>query len=214
MMRVNPSITIGLLLLFTGCISEQSVTKRYYVISMQNDQADLDNNAIETIQGSCEIEQVEISPVFESNKIVNRSDSHEISYYKYHQWAVRPAVTIVEFIKNYLDNNDIFQSISTRYSRSIPDYRFATLIDQLEVIESGNTFSAHISIEFRIIENSTNQVLLKHEADRTEILPSKDLNLFARTVSSILLSELKAFTIMIKEQRSIFEREDEQVIEF
>ncbi|MEA3478622.1 MAG: ABC-type transport auxiliary lipoprotein family protein [Bacteroidota bacterium] len=209
MMRVNPSITVGLLLLFTSCISEQSVTKKYYVISVQNDQADLDTIGFETILGSCEIEQVEINPVYESNQIVNRSDSHEISYYKYHQWAVRPAVTIVELIKNYLDSNDIFQSVSTRYSRAIPDYRFGTYIHYIEVIESNDAFSAHIKIEFKIIENSTNQVLLKHEADRTETLSTKDLNLFARTLSNILLSELKAFTIMIKEQRSTFEREGE-----
>lgn len=209
MMRVYPSIAIGLLLLFTSCISEQSVTKKYYVIYMENDQADLDTIGFETILGSCEIEQVEINSVYESNQIVNRSDSHEISYYKYHQWAVRPAVTIVELIKNYLDINDIFQSISTRYSRAIPEYRFATYIHHLEVIESNDAFSAHINIEFKIIDNTTNQVLIKHDADRTEALSAKDLNLFARTISNILLSELKAFTIMIEEQRSIFEREGE-----
>jgi ABC-type uncharacterized transport system auxiliary subunit len=209
MMRVNPSITVGLLLLFTSCISEQTVTKKYYVISVQNDQADLDTIGFETIQGSCEIEQVEINPVYESNQIVNRSDSHEISYYKYHQWAVRPAVTIVELIKNYLDNNDIFQSVSSRYSRAIPNYRFGTYIHHIEVIESNDAFLAHINIEFKIIENSTNKVLLKHEADRTETLSIKDLNLFARALSNILLSELKAFTIMIKEQQSTFEREGE-----
>jgi ABC-type uncharacterized transport system auxiliary subunit len=205
MMRVNPSITVGLLLLFTSCISEQSVTKKYYVIGMQDDQAALDTIGFETIKGSCEIEQVEINPVYESNQIVNRSDSHEVSYYKYHQWAVRPAMTVMELIKNYLDKNDIFQSVSTRYSRAVPDYRFGTSIHHIEVIENNDAFSAHLKIEFKIIENSTNQVLLKHEADKTETLLKKDLNLFARTISDILLSELKAFTVKIEEQRSRFE---------
>jgi hypothetical protein len=115
----------------------------------------------------------------------------------------------VGLIKNYLEGTGIFQSVSTRYSRAIPDYRFSTYIHHIEVIESNDAFSAHIKIEFKIIENSTNQVLLKHEADRTETLSIKDLNLFARTLSNILLSELKAFTIMIEEQRSIFEQEGE-----
>ena len=214
MMRVRYITTIGLLLLITSCISEQSVTNKYYVISMLNEQGEIETKGFETIPGSCEIGQVEINPVYESNQIVNRSDSHEISYYKYHHWAVRPSVVIVDLIQNYLESEDIFQSVSTRLSRAIPDYRFATRINHIEVIEDNDAFSAHISIEFRIIDNSTNRVLIKHDADRTRTLSSKDLNMFARAVSGILLSELKAFTIMIEEQRSVFEREGERVIEY
>ncbi len=208
-MRVIPSLTIALLLSLTCCFSEQSVSKKYYIIGIQNDQVDQNSNAFETIRGSCEIEQIEINPVFESKQIVNRYGSHEISFYKYHQWAVRPSVAIMELIKNYMESSGIFESVSTRYSRAIPDYHFATSIHQLEVIESKDAFSAHLNIEFRIINNLNNQMLLHHEADRTVTVSGKDLNLFANAVSNILLSELQAFTLMIDAQRSRIEREYE-----
>ncbi len=111
--------------------------------------------------------------------------------------------------KNYMESSGIFESVSTRYSRAIPDYHFATSIHQLEVIESKDAFSAHLNIEFRIINNLNNQMLLHHEADRTVTVSGKDLNLFANAVSNILLSELQAFTLMIDVQRSRFEGEYE-----
>jgi ABC-type uncharacterized transport system auxiliary subunit len=201
-MRIFPISTLVLILLFTGCGSNNSITSKYYIISLQDDKAATVDKGFETIEGSCEIEPVGIHPVYERILIVNRSDSHELTYYKHHQWAVRPAVNILEFIENYLGNNHIFESVSTRYSRSIPEYRFATYVHALEVIENKDSFSAHLHIEFMILDNSSDQVLLNHLSERTEALPVKDLNLFAQSISNMLLSELEHFTEKIGEQRS------------
>ncbi|MEA1896819.1 MAG: ABC-type transport auxiliary lipoprotein family protein [Bacteroidota bacterium] len=208
-MKANLYVTIGMLLILSGCLSEQAIIKKHYIIEWQSDQESSNNESFEAIQGSCQITQIEISPVFERTQIVNRSGSHEITYYKYHQWAVRPSVPILEIIENYMESSGTFESISTRYSRKIPDYRLTTKIHQLEVIESSDAFSAHVNIEFRIINNSNNQVLLNHRSDKTETLPAKDLNLFARTVSNILIAELQTFTSLIETQRSTFEQETE-----
>lgn len=208
-MKANLYVAIGMFLLLSGCLSEQTAIKKHYIIEWQNDQENRKDKSFEAIKGNCEITQIELSPVFERTQIVNRSGSHEITYYKYNEWAVRPSVAILAIIKNYMERSGIFESISTRYSKEIPDYCLATKIHQLEVIESKDEFSAHVNIEFRIINNSNNQVLLNHRSDKTETLPTKDLNLFARSVSNIVLTELQAFTSLIDAQRSTFEQEAE-----
>jgi len=156
------------------------------------------------IGGLCEIDQVEISPLYEKTQIVNRSDSHEVTYYKYHQWAIRPSVAVMEVIRTYLEGAGLFEDVSARYSRDIPDYRFSTTIRQLEVLESKNQFQAHLHLVFRIISNADGSILAEHRADRTESLAKKELNLFASAISEMLVSELRAFEVLIRNQAGNF----------
>jgi ABC-type uncharacterized transport system auxiliary subunit len=208
-MRVITGLSIAMFLVMTACLSEKSVSKKYYVIGKSYEQVNSASEAFNAIPGRCEIEQVKISPVYAGNQIVNRSDSHEVTYYGYHMWAVRPSLTITEVILEYFENSGIFASVSSRYSRAIPDYRLVTFIHHMEVVENKNEFSAHFHIEFRILHRSEDRVLVQHEADRTETLSGKDLNLFTSAISNMLTAELQNFTRKIDSQRSAFELENQ-----
>jgi ABC-type uncharacterized transport system auxiliary subunit len=195
---------LGLMILISGCLSEKAVITRHYTIEWSDDREEPEGEEPGEIPGRCEIDQIEISPLYEKTQIVNRSDSHEITYYKYHQWALRPSVAVMEVIRTYLEGAHLFESVSTRYSRAIPDYRFSTTIRQLEVIEYKNQFLAHLHLEFRIVDNSDGSILIEHSADRTEPLAEKDMNLFATTISDILVSELRAFEVKIRNHSELF----------
>lgn len=195
---------LGLMILFSGCLSEKSAVTRHYTIEWTSERKEAGNTGAPLIAGRCEIDQVEVHPLYEKTQIVNRSDSHEVSYYKYHQWAIRPSVAVMEVIRTSLENAELFESVSARYSRIIPEYRFLTNIRQLEVIENKNQFLAHLDIEFRIINNADGRILMEHRADRTGALAKKELNLFARAISEMLVSELSAFEELIRERAAEF----------
>jgi len=198
------SISLGLMILLSGCLSEKAAINRHYTIEWTDDRKEAEAPDTSLIGGLCEIDQVEISPLYEKTQIVNRSDSHEVTYYRYHQWAIRPSVAVMEVIRTYLEGAGLFENVSARFSRAIPDYRFTTTIRQLEVIENKNQFLAHLNLEFRIINNADGSTLLEHRADRTESLDKKELNLFASAVSHMLVSELRTFEVMIRNQMGDF----------
>lgn len=197
-MKYILSTALCLMILLSGCLSEKAAVTRLYTIEWSGDREEAQMSDNSPIGGLCEIEQVEVSPLYEKTQIVNRSDSHEVSYYKYHQWAIRPSVAVVQVIRNYLEGAGLFENVSERFSRDIPDYRFSTTIRQLEVIESKNQFLAHLHVEFRIISNADGIILVEHSADRTESLEKKELNLFAGTISDMLVSELRIFEDLIR----------------
>lgn len=203
-MKYILSTAFGLIFLLSGCLSEKAVITRHYTIEWTGDHEEAGNTGAPVIEGRCEIDQVEVSPMYEKTQIVNRSGSHEVTYYRYHQWAIRPSVAVLEVIRAYLDGSGLFESESARYSRAIPDYRFSTTIHKLEVIESKNQFLAHLDIEFRIINNADGTILADHSSDRTEVLDKKELNLFAGTVSDMLISELRIFEGLIRERSAEF----------
>jgi ABC-type uncharacterized transport system auxiliary subunit len=194
------STALGLMILLSGCLSEKAAITRHYTIEWSDERKEAEVSDTRLIGGLCEIDQVEISPMYEKTQIVNRSDSHEVTFYRYHQWAIRPSVAIMEVIRTYLEGAGLFESVSARYSRAIPDFRFSTTIRQLEVLERNNQFQAHLHLEFRIINNADGSILLEHSTDRTESLEKKELNLFASAISDILVSELRVFEYMAREQ--------------
>lgn len=205
-MKYILSTALGLMILLSGCLSEKAAVTRLYTIEWSDDREEAQLSDSSLIGGLCEIDQIEVNALYEKTQIVNRSDSHEVSYYKYHQWAIRPSVAVMQVIRSYLEGAGLFENVSERFSREIPDYRFSTTIHQLEVIESKNQFMAHIHIEFRIINNADRITLLEHRADRTESLAKKELNLFAGTISDMLVSELRTFEDLIRDHISEFQQ--------
>ncbi len=195
---------ISFILLLTSCISEKKIIRKYYTLEIPEDTYNIAPDTLNLIPGKCEIGRVNINPVYEKNQIVNRNKSHEITYYMYHQWAVRPDEAIREILNEYMQNKRLFENVSTRFSRSIPDYRFETSVNGLEIVEIDKSFLAHVSLDFVLILNTSDSILIRHQADRTEPLKKKDMNLFALEVSNILFEELEIFTELIRGKEEIF----------
>jgi ABC-type uncharacterized transport system auxiliary subunit len=206
-MKYILSTALGLLIIVSGCLSEKNVITRHYTIQWSGDRREAEASDTPAIPGRCEIDPVEISPLYEKTQIVNRSDSHEVTYYRYHQWAIRPSVAIMEVTRTYLEHARLFESVSARYSRAIPDYRFSSAVHQLEVIEGKNQFQAHLGLTFRLINNMDGRILIEHRADRSEALAKKEMNLFAEEISRMLVSELAAFEGLIRERAAEFSPE-------
>jgi ABC-type uncharacterized transport system auxiliary subunit len=204
-MKLSTFILWSFLISLTACISEQTVIQKHYTLEYPDYQENYAEDSLQAIPGSLEVQQIHIAQVYDKNQIVNRSDTHEITYYKYHQWALKPSLALMELTMYYLDKAHLFETVSSRYNRAIPDYIFATSIHRLEVLEEKDQFSAHVHLEFRILRNTDNQLMLHHEAERLEPLEEKDLNLFAGAVSDVFYSELEKFAAMVRDQAKLWE---------
>ncbi|MEA1887682.1 MAG: ABC-type transport auxiliary lipoprotein family protein [Bacteroidota bacterium] len=195
--------------MLTSCMSEKNIIRKYYTLEIPPGVYTVGADTSWVIPGKCEIGRVNVNPVYEKNQIVNRNKSHEITYYMYHQWAVRPDDAIREMLSEYLQNRKLFDNVSTRFAMSIPDYRLKTMVNDLEIIENGKLFSAHVNLDYILTKNTSDSVLVRHRADRIEPLKHKDMNLFAREVSNILIEELEVFAEMLREKKEIFYSKEE-----
>ena len=197
-------IITSFIFLLTSCISEKNIIRKYYTLEIPEDINIVIPDSSKAIPGKCEIGRIDINPVYEKNQIVNRNESNEITYYIYHQWAVRPDEAIREMLQEYLHKKKLFENVSKRFARSIPDYIFETSVNDLEIIEINKSFTAHVNIDFRLVDNNSDSILIRHQADRTEPLKQKNINLFAREVSNILFEELEVFAELIREKEEVF----------
>src|SRR5210317_1469776 len=147
------------LLAFLGsCGSQKVVATKYYVIEIPMDSVLAENKDLTPlIDKNCEISDVDINPAYATMQIANRSSSRALTYYSNHQWAIRPSISFSRIILDYFIHIPVFKNVSDRFWRIQPEYILETTIYHLEVVQDKNTFSAHLNLEFRLIETENDR---------------------------------------------------------
>ncbi len=198
-MRYGTLAVLLMLIAIMAC-GRKSMVRKYYLIEMPAlaDSARWYKEPPGT--ATCEIREVEVNPVFAGNDIALRRQSHEVTYYRYHQWAVKPAELVSTILVNYLENQGLFDKIQSRFWGETPDYSLQTHIKHLELIEEKKQLAAHLHIEFILFKNGSGQQVVSHQADRYVPLKKRNINLFAAEISSILMQEVRTLSERIAEK--------------
>jgi ABC-type uncharacterized transport system auxiliary subunit len=198
-MKKSIILILFAIVLLAGCRSSKTVEPSFYLLDFPNDKQVLRPDSIIDIslptQVTIEIEDIDINPVFSTNKIALREKTHTVRYFTNHLWAIRPDQSFTRFLLRYYEKNKVFKNIDTRFWKIPVDYKLNTTIHRLEVIQlNKNQFSAHLLVEFNLQKTSNEQIVLKYTGDKSQILAKKDLNLFAKAICDIFFDELQAFT--------------------
>ncbi|RMD86264.1 MAG: hypothetical protein D6813_15160 [Calditrichaeota bacterium] len=182
---------IGLFL--GGCLGRKEVFYKYYLVEFPTVRDSTLSKNYTNSKFSCEILPVEIHPAYSSTRIAVRMNSHELDYFAYHRWAVRPAELFVLTAENYLRESHLFASVSTQIRRRLPEFQVKIKIQQLEAIQQDKKFSAHLNLELQLLETTSGEILITEKSNSIQPLPENDLNLFASTISQIYLHTLNRF---------------------
>lgn len=183
-------ISIVFSIIFVSCFSNNTQVTRFYLIELPSDTVKTERPDKPLINMHCEIENVDISPAYATYKIANRSASNSITYYQFHQWAVLPEENITRFIYNFHTIKNTFKGISDRYWKIEPELKLKTRLDYLEIAEIDSRFYMHMKVDFTIVRNKSEEILLTHNVEIRKELNKKSINLFAEEISLALYDEL------------------------
>ncbi|WP_165921858.1 ABC-type transport auxiliary lipoprotein family protein [Natronoflexus pectinivorans] len=187
-------------LILSSCGSKKTVVKNYYLIELTpTHRAEIISDSLPLIDAWCEIAEIRISPAYATRDIALRNQSHQIRYFENHEWAVRPSEAITHMIIDFFSDSNIFKRVATRFWQVIPTYQIQTNINNLEVIQDGRTFYAHLNIELALLDIRADQIIFSHSAVRKKELEKRNLNLLAETISELLFEELSQFSNLIKD---------------
>jgi cholesterol transport system auxiliary component len=182
--------------LFSAC-AKTVTTPKYYVMDFPV--KTFDNKTVETISRDvCEILPVQVTEVYSQHRIALRKRSHEINYYRYHQWAESPDLNIQRLIQKKLSSDALFARISDRIWSVAPRYQLSAYINQLEAVEGDDSLMAHISLKLELFDRIKKQVVVVHTFDKTRPLDEWDMNMFALKMSEILKRDLERFSNKIR----------------
>jgi len=184
-----------LIILLPSCRSSKPVASTFYIIEFPIEKVK-DTQPL-LLPYSLEIATVDIHPAFATHQIAVRENEHEIRYFSNHEWAVRPPEGFTRFIHTYFNQIKLFRNVDVRFWSLRPDYRLVTRINNLEVVADGRNYYARMHIEFRLIMEQGEVLIVQHAADRSRLLEKRNLNLFTGAISDIFFEELHYFAGMI-----------------
>lgn len=189
-----------LIVLISGCAKRKIENKFYLIEPITNDSTlTTTANASPMLEAACQIAPVEIYPAFATSRIAHRSESHQITYYTHHHWAVLPDVLLTQIIEHDLQSQNLFRNLDARL-RVEPDYILESEVLQLETVANRNNLSAHLKMDFRLLDAIDQHVLLQYSIDHFEPLQKNDLNLFAEAINNTMHQELKILAGKIREE--------------
>jgi ABC-type uncharacterized transport system auxiliary subunit len=197
-MRNSLFFLIVSLSILGGCRASKSPNPTFYVIEYPAEKESSLADSLMVLPLIVEVETVDVNPAFSAHEIALRKKSNEIGYFSHNKWATRPDQSLTRFLLTFFKRNDVFKDIDTRFWKITPDYRLKTTVHQLEVVNSDKEFTAHLHLEFRLVNTENDQVVLEHIANKSQRLTKKDLNLFADAISSMFYDELNNFTEMAR----------------
>lgn len=172
--------------------SKKTMIRKYYVLEIEAPKLEMSLDSLQALPYRFEVQDMRIAKAYDQTRIALRSASHEMNYYFYHNWAVRPTVAIADLVYQTLKASGICPYADRGYMLN-PDYVITGYIDQLERNEQQRPV-AHVcgSLELRIKE--TDAPILNYRFNRELLLTNpKDMNNFAQAVSIILFEETQGF---------------------
>ncbi len=191
-----------ILIMATGCRTPKSAVMKLYTIDLPEEIETAPSDTGNVTEALCLINDVNVYPAFASRRIALRDKSHQVQYFDTHQWVVEPARLFLNIMVDFLSRRHLFQQVADRYWQSNPDYIISTNIFSLEVDNTESDFVAHLEVQFELIDNKNNQMVVSHRVNRKTTLKQKDLNQVASAISSMFYEELLNFTHQMRDRLS------------
>ena len=139
------------LIIAAGCTRQILVTSYYlleYQPSPRNEKLILEKQIPHRVQ----VRNFKIPRSYDSIRIIARFSSHQINYYRYSLWAVRPQVAVADMLVQHINAYHLFKGCQREFLEERPDYEITGEIFQIEKFDSEQYSAAHLKMSFDLYD--------------------------------------------------------------
>ncbi len=189
-------------LVFAGCRSSQPVTQQYYLLEMPSQQEGDWPERLSALQGSTLISNATVVDAYASHQIALREDTHQIRYFNFNEWAIRPEHAFTQLLLNFYQENQVFEEVKHGRIVRTTDYILNTHVQVVELDMRGDLLHARLKVDFLLLDGQNEGDILHHyTVDSSKELDTKNLNSFASTISHMFIEGLHAFSVEMLENK-------------
>jgi len=192
------AIVLMTIVVFTviGCASKMT-TASYYLIDYRPVARNANLTSVQKIPKRVAVKNFKIPRSFDSNRIIARYSSHQINYYRYSLWAVRPQIAVADLLTQHINTYGLFAKCQREFLDERPDYEISGEIYQIEKYQSELYTAAHLKMVFELHDYNNGNLLVKHEFDREMPIPPDNMTIFAKAVSDLVQEEAELFLFQV-----------------
>lgn len=139
------------------------------------------------------IASVEVHPAYGSHQIVIREDTHQINFFSFNEWAIRPSQSLQLITDRYLREASWFNRVVSSPSDALQGHSLVVRIHQMELVHQSRRFFTSMRYEFELTDRRSGHVVQSGMLESSRPLADKDLNLFAASIGELYLKDLENF---------------------
>jgi len=171
----------------------------YYLLEYQPSQKNELLQLDSPIPSRIQVMNFKIPRSYDSIRIIARFSSHQINYYRYNLWAVRPQVAVADMLVQHINAYHLFKDCQREYLEERPDYEITGEINQIERFDSEEYSAAHLKMRLDFYEYDSKERVVTHQFDREVPIPTESMTIFAKAVSDIVEQETENFLVKVVE---------------
>ena len=184
--------------LLMGCSRQVSTTK-YYLLEYRPIANNKKLMLEKPIDKRVQVVNFKIIRSYDSSHIIARFSSHQINFYRYSLWAVRPQIAIADLLVQHINAYQLFKDCQREYLDENPDFEISGEIQQVEKYESQEYTAAHLKMRFDLYDYNSKDRLVTYAFDREIPIPTGDMTIFAKVLSDISQDEAEKFLVNVVE---------------
>jgi len=181
--RLHTGALLFSALIFLGCFGKTPVS-RYYLLDYVPTGQDLLKNKPYPI--TVRIKDFSIAEAYERPEIVYRKSAHELRFYNFHRWAVKPEHLLSDMIFKHIRVSRLFSNTVKSIVDSKPDYVMTGQVLAIEEYDNKETWYAHLAINFQLEDADTRELLWQHSYDVRKVVAQHEPVFVVRELSFLL----------------------------
>jgi len=175
-----------------GC-AKKTLETSYYLIEFASNATNPGLELKEPLPYKVQVLNFKIPRSYDSIRIIARFSTHQINYFRYSLWAVRPQIAVADLIVQQINAYHIFKECQREFLDDRPDYEITGEVSQIERFENDQYSAAHLKMSFNLYDYNNKDIVLAHSFDREVPIPSGNMTIFAKAVSDIVAEESENF---------------------
>ena len=185
-MKIYLIAVLSLIVLFlNGCFFGKAPVNRYYLL-------DYVPSPARTKSGpplrpvTLRIKDLSVAEAYKRPELIYRKSAHEMQFYNYHQWAVKPEYLITDMVYKHLRAANLFKSISRTLLDFEPDYSLTGQVLAIEEYDNQEKWFAHLAISFQLEETKSKRQVWFRTYDLRKVVAQQEPVYVIRELSFLL----------------------------
>jgi len=184
-MKIYLIAVLSLIALFlNGCFGKTPVNRYYLLDYVPTPTRTKSGPALRPV--TLRIKDLKVAEAYKRPELIYRKSAHEMQFYNYHQWAVKPEYLITDMVYKHLRAANLFKSISRTLLDFKPDYSLTGQILAIEEYDSQEKWFAHLAISFQLEETKSKRQVWYRTYDLRKVVAQHEPVYVIRELSFLL----------------------------
>jgi len=192
-----PVLGFILIILLASSCSQSTVQRKYYLLDYPGVPQDSSLVVDYSFPFKVMVQTMKLSRTYDRTNIVVRYSAHQIDYYRYSLWAIKPQVIISDLIAQQFQSYKLFLKCEREFLDENPDFEVVGYIQAIEKFQNEAYSAAHLSMTLYLRRSEDFTIIVKHQFDRQEELFDDSMTYFSKRMSDILREEVDKFVAKI-----------------